>query len=278
MRKTYLAGILAVMLLLSACGLTEGKTPQVLGPEDIGEIVDGAGGNTPSGENGQESTPVTSEGTTGDGTTERDTSQTPDTGGEPGGETETQPLASGEGNGYDEIYRQAVTEYAGEAVVFALIYLDNDDIPELVVLDRGYDRCSIYTVKDNTLFCIFGMSDSLTVAELSYFERSGILCAFARWNGGGAEGGYGCSYSQVSADSTITADTIPVLHDTYNAVYNDEGVYTGTGVINYYHMEQEIDEAAYKEMESSLGIVEGEGRLCAENAVDGETLLSLLDR
>ena len=69
-----------------------------------------------------------------------------------------------------------------------------------------------------------------------------------------------------------------MLHDTYNAVYNDEGVYTGTGVINYYHMEQEIDEAAYKEMESSLGIVEGEGRLCAENAVDGETLLSLLDR
>ena len=46
MRKTYLAGILAAMLLLSSCGLTEGKTPQVLGPEDIGEIVDGSGGNT----------------------------------------------------------------------------------------------------------------------------------------------------------------------------------------------------------------------------------------
>lgn len=231
MRKTYLAGILAVMLFLSACGLAEGKTPQVLGPEDIGEIADGSGGNTPSGE-----------------------------------------------NGYHEIYRQAVTEHTGEAVVFALIYLDSDDIPELVVLDRGYDRCSIYTVKDNTLFCMFCMEDSLTAAEVSYFERSGILCAFARWNGGGAEGGYGYSYYQVSADSTITTDTIPVLYDTYNAVYSDEGVYTGAGVINYYHMEQEIDEAAYEEMKSSLGIVEGERRLCAENAVDGETLLSLLDR
>ncbi len=69
MRKTYLAGILAAMLLLSSCGLTEGKTPQVLGPEDIGEIVDGSGGNTPSGENGQESMPA-SDRTTGDGMTE----------------------------------------------------------------------------------------------------------------------------------------------------------------------------------------------------------------
>lgn len=275
MRKTYLAGILAAMLLLSSCGLTEGKTPQVLGPEDIGEIVDGSGGNTPSGENGQESMPA-SDRTTGDGMTERDNLPTPDTGGESDGGTETQPPASvGEENGYHEIYRQAVTEHTGEAVVFALIYLDSDDIPELVVLDRGYDSYSIYTVKDNVLFC---MADSLTTAELTYFERSGILCEFSRWNGGGDEGGYGRSYYQVSVDSAITSDTIPVLHDTYNAVYNDEGAYAGAGVINYYHMEQEIDETAYKEMESSLGIVEGEDRPCAENAVDGETLLSLLER
>ena len=78
MRKTYLAGILAVMLLLSACGMTEGKAPQVLGPEDIGELAGGSGGNA-SGENRQESTPAADR-TTGDGMAERDNLQTPDTG------------------------------------------------------------------------------------------------------------------------------------------------------------------------------------------------------
>lgn len=275
MRKTYLAGILTAMLLVSACGLTEGKAPQVLRPEDIGEIVDGSGGNTPSGGNGQESMPA-SDRTTGDGMTERDNLQTPDTGRESDGGTETQsPASDEEGNGYQEIYRQAVTEYTGEAVVFALIYLDSDDIPELVVLDRGYDSYSIYTVKDNALFC---MADSLTTVELTYFERSGILCEFSRWNGGGDEGGYGRSYYQVSVDSAITAASISVLHDTYNAVYDDEGVYIGAGITNYYHMEQEIDEAAYEKMKSSLGIVAGEDRLCAENAVDKEAMLSLLSQ
>lgn len=277
MRKTYLAGMLAAMLLLSACGLTEGKTPQISRPEDIVEMADGAGGSAPSGESGQESMPAaTAERTTGDEMTERDGIQTPDTTGGTDGGAETQnPVSGEEGNGYYEVYGQAVAEHTGEAVVFSLIYLDNDEIPELVVLDREYESYSIYTVKDNALFC---MADSLTTVELTYFERSGILGAFSSWNGGGDEGGYGWSYYQVSDDSTITADTISVLYDTYNAVYNEEGIYTGEGITNYYHMGQEIDEAAYEEMKRSLGIAVNEDKPCAENAVDRETMLSLLSR
>ena len=151
-----------------------------------------------------------------------------------------------------------------------MIYLDSDDIPELVVLDRGYDSYSIYTVKDNALFC---MADSLTTAELTYFERSGILCEFSRWNGGGDEGGYGRSYYQVSVDSAITSDTIPVLHDTYNAVYNDNGEFTGEGITNYYHLGAEIDEASYQTRLSELGIKQGNGKSCMENALTKDEFL-----
>lgn len=191
---------------------------------------------------------------------------------QPDGGAETPAPAAEEGNHtYKEIYAQAVSE-TGSAM-FSLIYLDNDDIPELVVsCDESY---SIYTVKDNAIFC---MADSLTTVELTYFERTGILCGFDRWNGGGDEGGYGHYYYQTSKDGTLTNDATPILNDTYNAVYDEEGNYTGEGIENYYYMRQETDAASYKEMQSSLGITEDGEKLCLENALGKEEMLAALSR
>ena len=55
---------------------------------------------------------------------------------------------------YREIYKQVIAEKEGDAFIFSLIYLDNDDIPELAVCDRGYDAYSIYTVRDEKALCI----------------------------------------------------------------------------------------------------------------------------
>lgn len=282
MRRKCFAGILAASLLLSACSLADNKTPQVSRPEDIGEMVDGTAESdgTQAPDTGEMDGTAESDGAqapdtggTVAGTAEGDGTQAPDTAGEPDGGAEAQPPADGKMAEYGSIYREAVTEHMGEAVWFALIYLDDDDVPELAVCDRGQDSYSVYTVKDNALFC---MADAMMTVELTYFERSGILCEFARWNGGGAEGGYGQYYFQVSADSTLTADSTPVLYDTYNAVYNEEGVYTGEGITNYYHEEQEIEKAAYEEMKRSMGIPTGGGRPCTENAVGGEEMLAVL--
>lgn len=174
---------------------------------------------------------------------------------------------------YREIYKQLVAETEGDAIIFSLIYLDNDDIPELVVCDRGYEAYSIYTVKDGGAFC---MMDAMTTVEMAYFERSGIVSAFARWNGGGDEGGYGWYYYQVSTDKTLVDGDLPMLNFTYDAVYDEEGNWTGEGITKYYYMDQEIDEAAYQQMMNELGIVEGNEKVLTNNALGKMEMLDQL--
>ncbi|MDE5588388.1 MAG: hypothetical protein K2J60_04495 [Acetatifactor sp.] len=168
---------------------------------------------------------------------------------------------------------QKVVEESNTGMVFSLINLDGDEIPELVAGDRGNDRYFIYTIKDGTVFCLV---DSMTTAELTYYEGSGIIAAFARWNGGGDEGGYGRQYYQTSSGKTLTDEDIPVLSYSYNAVYDEEGVYTGKGAADYFSMGQETDESAYNEILEMLGITEDEGRLCLENAVAAEEMPDIL--
>lgn len=168
---------------------------------------------------------------------------------------------------------QKTVEESSTGMVFSLIDLDGDEIPELVAGDRGNDRYYIYTIKGGTVFCLV---DSMTTAELTYFEGSGIIATFARWNGGGDEGGYGWQYYQTSAEKTLTDEDIPILSYSYNAIYNEEGVYTGEGATNYFYMEQETDETVYNEILETLGITENDDRLCLENAVVAEEILDLL--
>lgn len=169
-------------------------------------------------------------------------------------------------------YRKTVEE-SGAEMVFSLINLDGDELPELVAGDRGNDRYSIYMIKAGTVFCLV---DSLTTTELTYFEGSGIIAAFASWNGGGDEGGYGRQYYQTTADQTLTDGDIPLLSYSYNAVYDEEGNYTGKGVTEYFYREQETEESSYGEILKTLGVTEDGGRLCLENAVFAEEMLNIL--
>ena len=174
---------------------------------------------------------------------------------------------------YQEIYAQAVTENTNENALFSLIFLDDDDIPELMAYDSYYLTYSIYTVKDDALFCL---ADTLDTVELTYYERTGILCEFARWNGGGDEGGYGRSYYRVRHDRTLTDDDTPILNYVYNAVYDENDVYTGEGITEYFSMGEETDEASYEKSAESLGISDSEERACSENALGKEEMLTLL--
>ena len=253
MRKNILIGALGIMaILLSACS-TEKEDMTV--PVEIIEPI-----TAPADTDENEMTEMPPSGD------EKEESAGPEEELElPDAEPEKQSSVSDESpDTYREIYRQLVTETEGDAIIFSLVYLDNDDTPELVVYDRGYEAYSIYTVKDGKAFC---MMEAMTTVEMAYFERSGIVSAFARWNGGGDEGGYGWYYYQVSADKELVNGDLPTLYFTYDATYDEEGNWTGEGVTKYYYMDQEIDEAAYQQMMNELGIVEGNEKVLTDNAL-----------
>lgn len=257
MRRKYLAGIfVAVGLLLSGCGVESGQDVVSLEPHPL--EATGEGGEW----NGTAGTGAASYSGDSAGSDSSLASDKID-----GMDTETDL--------YRELYRQAVNE-GSDNTWYSLIYLDADDIPELVARDNtDYDSYSIYTVNDGQLFC---MADSLSTVEFTYYEKSGVIAEFDRWNGGGDEGGYGESYYQVSRTQALTYDddTPPLLSYSYNAVYDGEGAYTGTGVTDYYHKGNQIDEAEYQALLDSLGIVADREKLCMENAYSKEEMLELL--
>ncbi|MBD5394184.1 MAG: hypothetical protein HDR71_07915 [Lachnospiraceae bacterium] len=265
MRKNMLIGALGMMaMLLSACSMenTENREEIVVVEEIAPTIVPAdtdekeMAADSPAGDEKEENVK-----------TEED-SVLPDA------EPEEQSSVSDESpDTYRELYMQVVTETEGDAVIFSLVYLDNDDIPELVVCDRGYGIYSIYTVKNGKAFC---MVDAMTTVEMTYFERKGVISQFARWNGGGDEGGYGWYYYQVSTDKALADGDLPTLHFTYDATYDEEGNWTGEGVTKYYHMDQEIDEVAYQQMMNDLGIVEGKENVLTDNALGKAEMLDQL--
>ena len=93
-----------------------------------------------------------------------------------------------------QAYLPIVADIDIEDATFSLIFLDNDTIPELVVLDRYWDKYSVYTIKNDSAVCLI---DSITTVEMSYFEKQNIISTFNRWNGGGDEGGYANKYYQL---------------------------------------------------------------------------------
>ncbi|MCM1155512.1 MAG: hypothetical protein NC392_09145 [Roseburia sp.] len=249
-----LAGVLGIAaVLLSACGAQKEAADKAVadGWELVEEVAD----------SGTEAETILSSG--------EGTAPSVGIGESAGAETD-----AGNGTAYCEIYERFVTQKEGDALLFSLIYLDVDDIPELVVLDRGYESYSVYTVRDGEIFC---MADSMITVEMTYLERGGIIVLFARWNGGGDEGGYGRYYYQVSTDKTCVNDDPAMLNYAYNAVYDEEENWTGEGVIKYYHLGQEIDAAEYQQLADSLGIVEEKEKSCVENASGKEEMVKLLN-
>lgn len=159
-----------------------------------------------------------------------------------------------------QAYSSIIIDSDMEGAVFSLIYLDNDTIPELVVLDRSYDRYSIYAIKDDSIACLV---DSMTTVEMSYCECCGVISAFCRWNGGGDEGSYASAYYQMDQHpETLTDDSIPDLEFTYNAVYDEGGQWTGTGTIEYSAKGGEIDEAAYHQILAGFNISQADEISC----------------
>ena len=142
-----------------------------------------------------------------------------------------------------QVYVPVITENDIESPRFSFIYLDEDDIPELVVLDRTWDKYSIYTVKDGNIKCLV---DSMTTVEMSYYEHKNIVSAFYRSNGGGDEGEYTITYYQLNQYPTaLTDDTVPSFTFSYQAVYDENGDWTGDGINKYYKLREEIDKTAY---------------------------------
>ena len=151
-----------------------------------------------------------------------------------------------------QVYVPIITENDIENPLFSLIYLDEDNIPELVILDRYWGKYSIYTIRDNSAECIV---DSMTTVEMTYYERKNIISTFWRSNGGGDEGEYASSYYQLNQFSQTLVDGVtPSFEFTYHAVYNEKGEWTETGIINYYENGKEIDEAAYNQIFTDFDI------------------------
>jgi len=267
MKRNILAGILiSVSVLLCGCGAGSNEGAVSLEPQPL-KTEDASGSTAP----GEEATAASESKENGIAVSAVD--NVPES---TDAETGVQSSASADSpDTYVSIYLQEIEENEGNTKGYSLIYLDEDDIPELLILDREYDSYTIYTMNDGALFC---MVDSMTTVEMTYYEKSGIIAAFSRWNGGGDEGGYGQNYDQVSREQTLTDETQPLLSFSYNAVYNAEGVYTGEGVTNYYYMGQEIDEQAYQEKLNSLGIVEDRKRVCTENICSREEMIGLLNQ
>ncbi|MCM1124965.1 MAG: YARHG domain-containing protein [Lachnospiraceae bacterium] len=254
MKRRIVAGIAGVMLLfLSACGAEEKE--QLIVVEEA--VPDSSMEKTESGTE----MPLHGSENPADANADSDTGSNLDS-----------KLDSNK-NSYIGVYQQIVSEMEEEGTVFSLIYLDNDDIPELAVCDRRYDAYSVYTVKEDSAFCIM---DAMITVEMTYFEQKGVLAQFARWNGGGDEGGYGWYYYQMNADKTLADDSVPDLHFTYNAIYDDEGNWTGAR--DYYCQGEEISEADYQKKLNDMGIVDGNSRICMENALGKKEMLELLEQ
>ncbi len=264
MKRKFLICLLCVSLgLLPACGTVDDNTVLSLEPEPV--IRNDSPENTDS--KAADSKPYLEENIKNDivAVSSDDAAQ-----------RENQPsetIAPASPDTYRSLYVETINQNTDNFILFSLIYLNADEIPELVIFNREYDNYSIYTVKSGEVFC---MVDSLNTVELTYFERKNIIGAFARWDGGGDEGGYGNYYYQTDIDKTLTEEAQAVLSDSYNAVYNENGEYTGEGVTTYYYMGQETDEGTYQKMQADLGIDPGSKKLCMETAYETEEILLLL--
>jgi len=158
-----------------------------------------------------------------------------------------------------QLYLPMITDDM-EDNTFTLIYLDDDEIPELVILD-GYRSCySIYTIKDGCAACLV---DCMTTVEMTYYERKNVISTFSRWNGGGDEGGYSSAYYKLDQYSEILTDeSVPSLQFIYNATYDESGEWSGTGITNYYENGKEIEEAAYNQIIDDFAIAQSEEISC----------------
>lgn len=131
-----------------------------------------------------------------------------------------------------------ITESDIEGPRFPFPYLDGDDIPELVILDRTWDKYSIDTVRDGHIKCLV---DSVTAAEMSCYEHKNIVPAFYRSNGGGDEGAYTSTYYRLNQyPPALTDDTVPGFAFSCQAVYDENGEWMRDGIKSMINWERKL--------------------------------------
>ena len=276
MKRTHLLGLTALLLFaLSACGAAD-KEPAA--PETIvinDSTADELTEPGPAADEDALTEPGPAAGE--EPLSEENESAQPEIPEQPDSGEELPPVAGEQDQEqtYRDIYYQAVADSFGDVRVYSLVYLDDDEIPELVMLNREFDFYSIYTVRDGELLC---MVDSVAAVELVYYERTSMFYEFWRFNGGGDEGDYGRFFWQASADETITEETPCLMQDEYHALYTQDGLLSGNGDYLYVYQGEYVDEQTYQELLSGFGVTENGGRPFTENAVGKEEMLTLLSQ
>ncbi len=140
----------------------------------------------------------------------------------------------------DQTSVQATDNQANQ--YYALILFDNDNKPELAVSEDDY--LSVYSIDEEGV--IHTLISGLYSIAPAYYERKGIVEEWSRWNGGGDEGSYASSYYIVTKTNPYEEGRTSDFGYEYNAVYDEDGNWTGTGIISYNENGSSITEEEYK--------------------------------
>lgn len=151
-------------------------------------------------------------------------------------------------------FEQSEAENNDQGYRYGLIYFDKDDIQELFVWKDAYSSISVYTI-DNSgkVICLV---DNMRSEFPSYYERKGIIEKWSRWNGGGDEGSYAGDYYVITVEAPYTDARKPDFGYEYNASYDEDGKWTGTGKTEYFSKGELITEDEYEKIFEAYQISE----------------------
>lgn len=170
---------------------------------------------------------------------------------------------------YREAYKKKLEDSSGDTEIY-FIYLDDDDIPELVSCENE-SLYSVYTFKDGGLSCI---ADSMKTEFMYYYERQSVICLSDGWEW--KSEGRKLRYYQTSVKETLTDDSQPVLESSSKELYGEEGRKFGEeDVLSHYrYMGQDTDRETYEKICGELGITEDRKK---GNILEKEIALELLN-
>lgn len=127
---------------------------------------------------------------------------------------------------------------------YALVYIDNNDKQELVI--GKDDFINVYSIStDGVIACLVS---NLNSVSSSYYERKGVIEEWIRFDGGGDDGSYAGYYYVITEDNPYDEDRKPDFGYEYNAVYDEDGNWTETGITDYYSDGNKVSEVIYKEI------------------------------
>ncbi len=145
------------------------------------------------------------------------------------------PTQAPKNNTWKQLYKDCINEYISEVdykddVEFSLVFIDNDDIPELVAGIPSHINAA-------TLFWVY--NDDLneevmgyTVSEgFTYIEKSGLIRICSQWQGTGGDTIFELSNGELLEIASGTFNNVD-----YKCTWNGESV----GPMDYDHMLNEV--------------------------------------